>query len=123
MNGMAYKQRGMTVSKLLMLCVVIGAVALVLIKLLPEYVEYWKVKSDVAAIAEEVNANPDATVADVRRSFERRADIDEIHALKSTDLDITKEGGRIVISFAYERKIHMLHNISVLIDFEGSSEK
>lgn len=123
MSGVLNRQRGMTISKLLFVCIAVGAVALVAIKLLPEYVEYWKIKADVVAIGEEVNANPDATVGDVRQAFERRADIDEIHAIKSTDLDITKEGDSIVIGFAYERKIHLIRNISVLIEFEGSSAK
>lgn len=123
MSGVLNRQRGMTISKLLFICIAVGAVALVAIKLLPEYVEYWKIKADVVAIGEEVNANPDATVGDVRQAFERRADIDEIHAIKSSDLDITKEGDSIVIAFAYERKIHMIHNISVLIEFKGSSAK
>jgi hypothetical protein len=122
MNGAGYKQQqGVTISKLLMVCVVVGFVALLGMKLTPEYIEYFKIKNNVMAVAQEANANPNATVADVRRGFERRAEIDHIKGFGSADLDVSKEGGKIVVAFEYERKVHLLKNISILIDFSGSS--
>jgi hypothetical protein len=122
MNGAGYKQQqGVTISKLLMVCVVVGFVALLGMKLTPEYIEYFKIKNNVMAVAQEANANPNATVADVRRGFERRADIDHLRGFGSADLDISKEGGKIVVAFEYQRKVHLLKNISILIDFSGSS--
>jgi hypothetical protein len=115
------QQQGMTISKLLMVCVAVGVVALLGMKLTPEYLEYFKIKSNVQAVAQEANANPNVTVPDVRRAFERRADIDHIKGFTAAELDITKEGGQIVVSFEYERKVHLIKNISVLIDFSGSS--
>lgn len=115
------RQQGFTLSKLLMISVVVGTVALLGMKLTPEYIEYFKIKSDVVAIAQEANSNPNATVADVRRAFERRAEIDHIKGFTSAELDISKEGGKIVVAFEYERKVHLVKNISVLIDFAGSS--
>jgi hypothetical protein len=122
MSGAGYRQQqGMTISKLLMICIAVGAVGLVGLKLTPEYIEYFKIKSNVMAIAQEANANPNVTVPDVRRAFERRADIDHIKGFTAAELDITKEGGQIVVAFEYERKVHLFKNISVLIDFAGSS--
>jgi hypothetical protein len=124
MNGATYKlQRGITITKLLFVCVVVGAVGLIVMKLAPEYIEFWKLKNDITAIAQEANGNPNATVADVRRAFERRAEIDHIRDISSADLDVSKEGGRIVVSLAYQRKIPMIKNISVLIDFEIDSSQ
>lgn len=115
------QQQGMTISKLLMVCVAVGVVALLGMKLTPEYIEYFKIKNNVQAVAQEANSNPNVTVPDVRRAFERRADIDHIKGFTAAELDITKEGGQIVVSFEYERKVHLIKNISVLIDFSGSS--
>ena len=122
MSGAGYRQQqGITISKLLMVCVAVGVVGLVGLKLTPEYIEYFKIKSNVQAVAQEANANPNATVPDVRRAFERRADIDHIKGFTAAELEITKEGGQIVVAFEYERKVHLIKNISVLIDFAGSS--
>ena len=115
------RQRGMSLTKLLMVCIAVGAVGLIGLKLTPEYIEYFKIRNNVIAAAQEANANPNATVADVRRAFERRAEIDHIKGFTAAELDVTKEGGRIVVGFAYERKVHLIKNISVLIEFEGSS--
>jgi hypothetical protein len=114
-------QRGFTLSKLLMICVVVGVIALLGMKLAPEYIEYYKIKSNVIAVAQEANANPNATVGDVRTAFTRRADIDHIRGFSASDLDVSKEGNQIVVAFEYQRKVHLLKNISLLIDFTGSS--
>jgi hypothetical protein len=37
------------------------------------------------------------------------------------DLDITKEGNEVVISFAYPKRIPMFGNVNVVIDFAASS--
>lgn len=122
MNGVSYRvQRGFTLTKLLMICVVVGVLALLAMKLVPEYIEYYKIKTDVAAVAQEANANPNSTVPDIRRAFDRRAEIDHLKDFDSRDLEISKDGNRIVVEFAYERKVHLIKNISVLIEFAGSS--
>jgi hypothetical protein len=121
MSGARYKQQGFTLSKLLVIIVIAGVFGLVGMKLTPEYIEYFKIKSNVAAVAQEVNSKPDATVADVRRAFERRAEIDHIKGFSAADLDVSKEGNQIVVAFEYERKVHLIKNISVVIDFAGSS--
>ena len=122
MSGAKFQlQRGFTLSKLLLFCVIAGFVALLAAKLVPEYLEFYKIKSNVVAVAQEANSNPNATVADIRRGFERRAEIDHIKNFSSADLDISKEGSRVVVEFAYERKVHLFGHINVLIDFSGSS--
>lgn len=122
MDGMSYRvQRGFTLTKLLLICAVAGVVALLAMKLAPEYIEYYKIKTGVLAVAQEANGNPNATVPDIRRAFERHAEIDHIKNFEPKDLDISKEGGRVVVEFAYERKVHLFKNISILIEFAGSS--
>ncbi|HWT55000.1 MAG TPA: DUF4845 domain-containing protein [Rhodocyclaceae bacterium] len=122
MSGSKYRQQhGFTLTQLLLGCVFGGVIVLLVIKLAPEYIEFYKIRADVTAIAQEANGNPNATVADIRRAFERRAEIDQITTFKSSDLDISKDGNRVVVEFAYERKVHLFKNISVLIDFAGSS--
>lgn len=117
-------QRGLSLSQLLIGCVVIGGVVLLLAKVVPDYVVYYKVKEDVTAVAQEANGNPNATVDGVRVAFDKRAEIDEIHTVTGADLDISKDtGGKIVVAFEYERKIPLFRNISLLINFEGSSAK
>jgi hypothetical protein len=49
--------------------------------------------------------------------------MDNVKSITPQDLDITKEGGELVISFAYTRKVPLFHNVSLVFDFAGASNK
>jgi len=79
--------------------IIVGA--LLAMKIAPAYIEYGAVKKAVRAIA--TGGQGGTTVAEVRRSFDRRAQIDDVTVITGEDLEITKEGGEVVVSFAYTR--------------------
>lgn len=115
-------QRGITLSGLLMGGVVLGLVALVAMRVLPPWMEYGKIVKAVKATASDSSLK-EASVAQVRSAYQKRAEIDDVKSVSPDDLEITKEGGLLVISFAYQQKVPLFSNVSVLFDFEGSSEK
>jgi len=49
--------------------------------------------------------------------------MDDVKSVTPDDLDITKEGGELVISFAYTSKVPLVGNASLVYDFEASSAK
>jgi hypothetical protein len=63
----------------------------------------------------------DASIADVRAAYDKRADIDLIKSVSGQDLDITKEGNNLNIAFAYTKKVPLFYNVSLVFDFEGHS--
>ncbi|HEX2200142.1 MAG TPA: DUF4845 domain-containing protein [Burkholderiales bacterium] len=115
MNG---KQRGVTITGLMVWLVILIAGALLGMKLIPAYMEYGTAKSAIEAIARERNAT---TPADVRRAFESRAAIDDITAVKAADLDITKQGNDMVIGFSYRKEVPLFANVGVYMDFAAST--
>ena len=116
---MKKRQMGVSLSGLLFWCVIVAMVAVLLIKVAPSAIEYYKIRKDIVAVAH--GAKPDMTVADLRRSFMRHADIDMITDVKPEDLDIGKEGNQIVISVAYEKRISLFGPVSLVIDYRASS--
>jgi len=116
------RQRGLGFAGVLALLVGIVFVAIFGMKLAPAYLEYFAVKKAVTGMIESGELR-NATVADVRRAFDRRAVIDDITSIQGADLEVTKEGTDIVVGFAYEKRIPIVNNVSVLIDFKGSSKK
>ena len=42
-------------------------------------------------------------------------------SLKPSDLVISREGGQVVISFAYRKEIPLFANVGLYIDFQASS--
>jgi hypothetical protein len=111
-------QRGVALSGLLFWSIILVLVAVLGMKVVPTYIEYSKILKDCKATVNQVG--PDSTVGDVRKAFDRFADIDMLD-FKATDLDITKDGGKIVIEFAYEKRIPLFLNVSLLIDYKGST--
>ena len=112
------KQRGVTLTGLLFWCIVIAFVAILGMKVGPEYMEYFKILKSVKSISAEAQGK---TVGEIRAAYDRYADVNYISTLKGVDLDISKDGNAVVIEFAYEKRIPLFYNVSLLIDFHGSS--
>ena len=65
--------------------------------------------------------SPGKTVAEIRAMYGKYAEVDHTQTVSPADLDISKEGGEVVIAFAYEKRIPLFANVSLVIEFEGSS--
>ncbi|HEX6321903.1 MAG TPA: DUF4845 domain-containing protein [Burkholderiales bacterium] len=112
------RQRGVTVSGLVVWLFLFIVVALLAMKLIPAYMEYGTAKSAIEAIARERVAG---TPMEVRRAFDSRAAIDDITVVKAADLDITKQGNEMVIGFAYRKEVPLFANVGVYMDFAAST--
>jgi hypothetical protein len=113
-------QRGIGFIGILSILVLVVLTAIGGMKVAPAVIEFFTIKKAVAGITQSGELR-NATVADVRKAFDRRADIDDIKAITGKDLDVTKDGSDLVVSFAYERKVHVFGPVSIAFDFEGSS--
>ena len=111
-------QRGVALSGLIFWGVIFAFAALLIMKVVPTTIEYYKVLKDARASVAKVG--PDATVADVRKTFDNFANIDSLD-FKSEQLDISKDGGKIVASFDYDKRIPLFANVSLVINYKGST--
>jgi hypothetical protein len=105
----------------LLILIAIVFVAIIGMKMVPAYIEYFTIKKAVTAITQSGELR-NATVADVRKAYDSRANVDDITAVRPGDLEVTKDGNEIVIAFAYEKRIPLFYNISVVIDFAASTK-
>jgi hypothetical protein len=115
-------QRGVSLGGLLVGAVIFALVALLAMKVVPAWIEYGKIVKVVKAISADGGLK-DAPVSQIRESFEKRADIDEIKSIQAEDLEISKEEGVLKISFAYTAKIPLFGNASLVFDFAGGNIK
>jgi hypothetical protein len=111
-------QRGLSLMGLIVGLFVLIVVALFAMKLIPPYMEYFTAKGAIEAIAREKQAT---TAAEARRAFESRSAIDDISAIKPSDLQISREGNDLVIGFAYRKEVPLFSNIGVYIDFAADT--
>ena len=110
-------QLGLSLIGMILVSAVVIGVAIVGMKVAPSVIEYFTVLKHIKTIA----GSGASTVAEVRRAYDNQSVVDETPSVTGADLDITKEGNQLVIDFEYAKKIHIAGNVSILIDYAGSS--
>ena len=121
-HDVMYKQRGVSISGLLLWSFVLFFVAILGMKLVPVYREYAAIKTNLIAIANDPVLQ-NGTKAQIRTSFNKRAQIDDISVVKGGDIKINKENGQAVLSIIYSVKTPLFANISLYLDFNVRSDK
>lgn len=111
-------ERGVSLSGLMFWGAIVAVLAMLAMKVIPSVIEYYKILKDSKAVVEK--APQGATVADIRNSFSKYAEIDHLD-FAADQLDISKEGGQLVVSFGYEKRIPLFRNISLMIEYKGST--
>ena len=118
----ANPQRGLTLVGMLLAVMVVMLLALGIMRVIPAVLEYFTIKNNVNAIVASGELK-NASVAEIRGSFMKRAQVNDITAITPSDLEISKDGGEMAISFSYTKKIPLLGPVSLAIDFEGASRR
>jgi hypothetical protein len=119
-NKTAWKEsRGLSLTGLIIVLFIVVLVLLFGMRLLPAYIEYGTAKKAINAIARDGTGA--STPQEVRRQFDARAVIDNIEVIKGSDLEIRKEGGGVVIAFAYRKEVPLVANVGLYIDFAANS--
>ena len=118
-NKTGGRQGGVTLSGLFIWLFILIILALLAMKLIPAYMEYGTAKNAIQAIARDRQTS---TPQEVRRAFDARAAIDDITAVKSADLEISRDAGGVVIAFAYRKEVPLFANLGVYIDFAANSK-
>jgi hypothetical protein len=109
-------QQGMTFIGLIFYASIFAMAGVVAAQVFPTVVEYY-------AVGKAVNkAASGASVAEVRSIFDKAAAIDDIKSIAGKDIEVTKEGDKVVVSFAYEREIHLTGPAFLTIKYAGRSK-
>lgn len=116
------KQKGVSLSGLLFWSVILVFVALLGFKVGPPFAEYFSIKQQFKAIANDPNMRT-GTRKDIETSFYNRAVIENIRAITPQELEIAKDVDGVVISAAYSVRVPLFGNVSVCMDFFPSSAK
>jgi Tfp pilus assembly protein PilE len=124
---MRTRQRGITLSGLIMGSVVLGSVALVGMKLWPVYNEKMKVDQAMAKLA----ANPDGfrmTKQQIVNAVMRQFDVSDVDTFDTPTLTKTLQVGRKknspnkVVMLAYEIRAPLFSNLDVIMNYKNVIE-
>jgi Domain of unknown function (DUF4845) len=109
-------QAGLSLVGMIFIGIIVVFLLAIGAKAVPALSEYFAIDRAVQKVA-----NEGSTVRDIRAAFDRYATVDDIKSIYGKDLDITKDGERIIVSYSYTYSIPISDNVRIVIDFAGSN--
>ena len=110
------RQHGVSFLGLLVVGAFLAMAGVIAAQAFPTFLEYQ-------AIGKAANkAALGSTVAEVRSLFDRQSAVDDFKSVTGKDLEVTKEGDKIVVSFAYSREIHLAGPAYLVLKYAGRSK-
>jgi hypothetical protein len=94
------QQRGLTFLGLLVVGILLALAGVVFAQVVPTYIEYLA----------------------VQKAVDKAATVDNISTIAGKDLEVGKEGNKVVVSFAYERDIHLTGPAYLVMRYQGRSK-
>ncbi|MBQ9579216.1 MAG: DUF4845 domain-containing protein [Ottowia sp.] len=110
-------QRGYSPVTIFLIIIILAFGIFMGVKVFPTFTEYQSIQKAVNRAAQERGS-----MTAIKAAFERSVMTDYITSINSNDLEITKEGDRVIIDFAYEKEIPIFRNVYLLIKYSGSSK-
>lgn len=113
------KQRGLSLIGLILIGGLLVFVVLLGLKVLPLYIEYYAISRNIKELATSQEAR---SIREIQFGFDNRATVDDITSVQGRDLDINKNGNTFSIAVSYERRVQLFRNVSLLFNFDVSSD-
>lgn len=120
MKTMAGRQRGISIFGFMWVAAGLIFVAILGMKLIPAYLH----SAQITQIFKQIVNDPamaDASIAQIKDSYNKRANIDYITDITAEDIEIGKDNGQLSLSANYSVKIPVAGNITLLLEFNPSS--
>ena len=115
------KQQGMTLIGWVLVFMLLAVIAIVALKLIPVYLDGYKVYQSMASLAEDDSArgkNPN----ELRKLLLRRLDINMVTDVTSDNITFTRQGGNVLVEVDYEARRQLFGNLYAVVVFNKSVE-
>jgi Domain of unknown function (DUF4845) len=114
-------QRGLSMMGFLFVAAVVVAVVMIGFRTLPSYIEYFTVKK---VMQKTLQDSPEPfSLNKFRSDFDLKASADYIDSVRGSDIDVVKEGNALVATATWSNKLHLVGNVSLVLDFEATVTK
>ncbi len=110
------RQRGISFIGVLFVVGVLAFAGVIAAQAFPTVVEFQSITKAAT------KAKDGASVVEVRSIFDKAAQVDDIKSIAGKDLEVSKEGDKTVVSFAYNKEIHIAGPAFLLIKYAGRSK-
>ena len=116
-----HRQGGLTMTGFLFTAIVAVAVVMIGFRMLPPYIEYFTVKKVMGRTLEETRQP--FSLYQFRRDFDLKASADYIDSVQGSDIQVNKEGNALIATASWTRTLHLVGNVSLLLEFEATATK
>lgn len=116
-----HRQRGLTMTGFLVTAIVAVAVVMIGFRMVPPYIEYFTVQKIMAKTLED--SKQGFTLYQFRRDFDLKASADYIDSVRGSDIQVSKDGNSLVATASWTRTLHLVGNVSLLLEFEATATK
>jgi hypothetical protein len=121
------KQKGMTLIGMLTTAAVVFLAAVVLVRVIPGYLDYFTLKRSIESLSalpsSELTGDSEANIARLKKDVNKRLEINGIEPLKENELVITDLGGNhFKVELKYQDTRHLMYNVSLMFDFTNTFE-
>ena len=115
------RQRGLSMLGFLFVAVVIVVCIMVGFRVMPAYIEYYSVQKALEQALSDAKDLNSAT--EIRNAFQKRADAGYIESVQSRDVDVTKTKNEVTASASWNRKLPLVANVSMFLEFEATAKR
>lgn len=116
------RQAGITIFGMAIVAFLVVFFTLLILTLVPPYLNDYKIKSDLANLKAQPQAGQ-MSRAEIQDALERRFEIDEVsHVRLHKDMVVTNTDGGKEVRITYHVKVPLIYNISAWLDFDDHTE-
>ena len=115
------RQKGVTLTGMIVVSIIIIIGLLAAFKIVPVYVEYFAIKKQFRAMADDPKLR-NADRRTIANSWAARSAVDDLRSMNPDYIEITKEGEGIIVSGEYAVKVPLFRDVSACFDFKPSSK-
>ena len=119
--SMKSQQRGLTMLGFLFVAMMLIFVAMLAMKLVPAYIEFFSVKKILNTMGQQSDLKTKSN-AEIRNDFIKRANVSYVTVVKPEDISIDRRNGGLVVSADYAFRSKLVGNVSIVVDFSASSD-
>ncbi len=115
------QQSGLTMIGFLFVTIVIVVCVMIGFRVTPAYIEYYSIQKALEQAL--VTAKDLNSAAEIRSAFQKRVDSGYIESVKGKDIEITKTRNEVTASVSWTRKLPLVANVSLLLEFDASATR
>ncbi len=115
------RQRGLSVVGFIVVIALVALAGMIGFRMVPAYIEFFTVKKLMTNTLQ--TTREPFSLYQFRKDFDLKASADYVDSVRGADVEVTKEGNQLVATASWTRVLHLVGNVSLLLEFEATATK